>query len=214
MSNLNKRIITSLFLITILILSVYNLKILGVVLTLILFQIFYEFNFILNKIFKRKNNSINLVCLLIILVYLFFVFFYIWLNFAGVFDDKTFLLMIISTCIASDIGGYVFGKIFKGKKLTKISPKKTYSGMVGSYILSLIIVIFIFNKFINFEKLIPLIIVASTFSQLGDILISFLKRKAKLKDTASVLPGHGGMLDRMDGMIISIPLTSLIIKLI
>ena len=86
--------------------------------------------------------------------------------------------------------------------------------MIGSYILSTIIVIFIFNKFIELEKLIYFTIVASTLSQLGDLLISFLKRKAKLKDTALILPGHGGILDRMDGMIISIPLTSLIIKLI
>lgn len=214
MSNLNKRIITSLFLFIILVTSIYNVKILGIVLTLILFQIIHEFNFILNKIFKNKNNSLHFVSLLIILVYLFFVFFYIWLNFAGFFDDKILLLVIITTCISSDIGGYVFGKIFKGKKLTKISPKKTYSGMIGSYILSTIIVIFIFNKFIEFEKLIYFSIVASTLSQLGDLLISFLKRKAKLKDTALILPGHGGILDRMDGMIISIPLTSLIIKLI
>jgi phosphatidate cytidylyltransferase len=113
----------------------------------------------------------------------------------------------------TDIGGLVVGKIFKGKKLTKISPKKTISGSIGSFIFSLsIIPLFIefFNDYYLLE-LIMITIVISLVSQIGDLFISFLKRKAKVKDTSDLLPGHGGVLDRIDGIIFSIPLGFLII---
>ena len=122
-------------------------------------------------------------------------------------------LFILTICIFTDIGGYVFGKIFKGPKLSKISPKKTYSGMVGSFLLSLvsglIFINFLFPSPEYFQGydifLFIFILFLSLTSQIGDLIISFFKRKAKLKDTGKILPGHGGLLDRIDGMIFVFP---------
>tara|TARA_B100000963_G_scaffold359667_1_gene387692 strand:- start:916 stop:1551 length:636 start_codon:yes stop_codon:yes gene_type:complete len=116
-------------------------------------------------------------------------------------------LAIMLICISTDIGGYVFGKIFRGPKLTKISPKKTYAGVFGGYLLS-IIFIYIFNDYLNenfdFKEFI-LVIMISTISQLGDIVVSYFKRLSKIKDTGKIIPGHGGILDRIDGMIFAFP---------
>ena len=124
------------------------------------------------------------------------------------------ILYLFSICICSDVGGLLFGKIFKGKKLTKISPNKTISGSIGSLILSLSIVpIFYYllvDQFLDLLDLIFLAILVSFFCQLGDLFFSYLKRKAKVKDTGDILPGHGGLLDRIDGMILAIPLGVLI----
>jgi len=122
------------------------------------------------------------------------------------------IFYVIIICSSTDIGGYVFGKIFKGPKLTKISPKKTYAGMIGGYFLSLIIISVIIN-FIGFEItpiLFLLTILISTVSQLGDILISYFKRLSKIKNTGKLIPGHGGLLDRIDGMIFAFPIYYLI----
>ena len=129
-------------------------------------------------------------------------------------------------CIFTDLGGYIFGKIFKGPKLTKISPNKTYSGMIGSYLVTMIFMIFsIYNldffKFINmnidekglFANYLILILLVSTASQLGDIIISYFKRMSKIKDTGKIIPGHGGLLDRIDGMIFAFPFAYLILSL-
>ncbi len=122
------------------------------------------------------------------------------------FSKKIFLLMTILICIFSDIGGFVFGKLLKGKKLTKISPNKTYSGVYGAYIISLIFTYLLFkNSFTNLQILICVFFV-STVSQMGDLFISYLKRKAKIKDTGNFLPGHGGLLDRLDGIIFALPI--------
>ena len=120
------------------------------------------------------------------------------------------MVFLIFICIFSDIGGLLFGKFFKGKKLTKISPNKTISGSIGSFVLSLSLVpIFYFllqDKFNNLGDLITLAILVSFFCQLGDLFISFLKRKAKVKDTGELLPGHGGVLDRIDGILFAVPI--------
>ncbi len=128
-----------------------------------------------------------------------------------------YFLITILICVSTDIGGYVFGKFFKGPKLTKISPKKTYSGMFGGFLLSIIIIQIIFNvESLNFNNLIPInififIILVSLSSQLGDICISYFKRKSKIKDTGRIIPGHGGILDRIDGVIFAVPISYLII---
>ena len=124
------------------------------------------------------------------------------------------LLFVISVCILSDIGGYVFGKTFKGKKLTKISPNKTYSGMLGSFFFVFVFSL-IYSFTINFVDLFIIIFIAlivSLICQMGDLFVSFLKRKAKLKDTGDILPGHGGILDRIDGILFALPLGILIIE--
>jgi phosphatidate cytidylyltransferase len=124
---------------------------------------------------------------------------------------KSFLFIVI-VCIFTDIGGYIFGKIFKGPKLIKISPNKTYAGVFGSFLLSLIAGLIYLNYFGKKEITNPdnliiflLILFISLISQIGDLVISYFKRKAKLKDTGKILPGHGGLLDRIDGLIFVFP---------
>ena len=126
--------------------------------------------------------------------------------------DYELLLGITIVCVSTDIGGYIFGKIFKGPKLIRISPKKTYSGMIGGYFLSIISINFFLGSFLNNLSLklttdvFIFVLIISTFSQIGDILISYLKRRAKVKDTSDILPGHGGFLDRIDGIIFALPI--------
>ena len=129
------------------------------------------------------------------------------------YEDLPFFILVILISITSDIGGYIFGKFFKGPKLTKISPKKTYSGMIGSYFMSILVGIFYINYLntnsiyleLKFSNIIILIIIffISTINQLGDLTISYFKRLKKVDDTGKFLPGHGGILDRIDGLIFS-----------
>ncbi len=147
----------------------------------------------------------------IFLIFSFFSAFYIRENIG-----LLFFLFIILICIFTDIGGYIFGKVFKGPKLTKISPNKTYSGVIGGFLISLSVGLF-FLQYTNTDflgndssKILPAILFISLISQLGDLIISYFKRKAKLKDTGNILPGHGGLLDRIDGMIFVIPIIFLI----
>ena len=132
-------------------------------------------------------------------------------------------LLVILICITTDIGGYTFGKIFKGPKLTKISPNKTYSGMIGGYLLSIIVSYFFVEKyglswiepnFANNLMLVIIIFFISSVSQIGDLIISYFKRLSKIKNTGSLFPGHGGLLDRIDGMIFTFPLVFLILKIL
>ena len=148
----------------------------------------------------------------IFLIFSFFSAFYIRENIG-----LLFFLFIILICIFTDIGGYVFGKVFKGPKLTKISPNKTYSGVFGSFLISLSAGLF-FLQYTNTDflgndssKILLAILFISLISQLGDLIISYFKRKAKLKNTGNILPGHGGLLDRIDGMIFVIPIIFILI---
>ena len=123
-------------------------------------------------------------------------------------NDYLEVLFVVTICVSTDIGGYIFGKLFKGPKLTKYSPNKTYSGMFGAYFLSLISVNVI--PLFKFEVMqfsdFLFVIVISSVSQIGDVTISYFKRLAKIKDTGKIIPGHGGLLDRVDGMIFAFPL--------
>ena len=131
-------------------------------------------------------------------------------------------LFILVICVSTDIGGYIFGKIFKGPKLTKISPKKTYAGVIGSFLLSLVTGITFIHYFgrdptkLNTEGLLLLLIILfiSLVSQIGDLIISYFKRKAKLKDTGKIIPGHGGLLDRIDGLIFVFPAIFILVLII
>ncbi len=128
-------------------------------------------------------------------------------------NNYGFLLLTTVICISTDIGGYIFGKIIGGPKLTKLSPNKTYAGMIGSYILAIVtsFILFKFNFIlVDYSKLILFTLIISTVSQIGDIFISFFKRKSKVKDTGKIIPGHGGLLDRADGMIFAFPMSYLI----
>ena len=138
--------------------------------------------------------------------------------------DYRIFLLILLTCVATDIGGYVFGKIFKGPKLTKISPNKTYAGMFGGFLLSVILASIYFNNLSNLSlaesneemgiQVMIIVISISFISQVGDIVISFFKRKSKIKNTGKIIPGHGGLLDRIDGMIFAFPYTFILMKII
>ena len=123
------------------------------------------------------------------------------------------LIFVILICISTDIGGYIFGKIFKGPKITKISPNKTYAGMFGGYVLALVSLSIITN-YIDYPgsyfKLFFITVLISTVSQTGDIIVSSFKRKAGVKNTGNIIPGHGGLLDRIDGMIFAVPTLYLI----
>ncbi len=133
--------------------------------------------------------------------------------------EYVYFIIILLICISTDIGGYIFGKTFKGPKLTKISPKKTYSGVIGGYFFSIIILNLYFSSklFTNPHELnsnvFLFILLISTISQIGDIVISYFKRLSKIKDTGKIIPGHGGLLDRIDGMIFAYPFAYLIFKI-
>ena len=142
------------------------------------------------------------------------------------FRDRDLLdfLLILIICVTTDIGGYIFGKIFKGPKLIRISPNKTYAGMIGSFLLS-IITSYLFaikydytflqnqNLFEDFY-FIFLVFIISSVSQIGDLTISYFKRLSKIKNTGNIFPGHGGLLDRIDGMIFAFPFIFVISKIL
>ena len=165
------------------------------------------------KIFSRSYlKYISNIFFITYLSAFCFIFFY-FLNFL---QFKIILYVLILGCIASDIGGYLFGNIFKGPKLTKISPNKTYAGAIGSILctsLTVILIIFLLTN--NFSNLFVIMsIFTSLGCQAGDLFFSFLKRKAKIKDTGKILPGHGGILDRVDGVLLGVPIGLLSLILI
>ena len=212
MINLINRILTSFFMLIILLLAIFNIYLTFFLIILILYLISCEFYLLLSRILSKKKIYLFFTFLISIIYTSYFsiIIYQIFLSNNG--DQKIILYFLITICIFTDTGGYFFGKIFKGKKITKISPNKTYSGMIGSYIASISGVIIIFNDFFNFKEMILIIIIVSSISQLGDLFISFLKRKAKIKDTGKLLPGHGGLLDRLDGIIFAIPFGLIIIN--
>ena len=206
MAELNKRLITSFVLGVIFFFSILSEVILIFVLIIIFIQLYFEFYSLINKILSKKQKFFLFFISFLILIYIFIFILCIAINFLDKQNNNFFILMMsISVCIASDIGGYVFGKIFKGKKLTSISPKKTYSGLFGAYILSVMSSYLIFYNFFSLNYIITFSVIVSTVSQSGDLFVSYLKRKAKLKDTGEFLPGHGGLLDRLDGILFAIP---------
>ena len=158
-----------------------------------------------------KNKSYYLFGFIYLIISIFFVF---KIRFDFTSDASLFLLITI-ICILTDVGGFIFGKFFKGPKLTKYSPNKTYAGLLGSFFLSLgIIPINLYFNFLNDISLINLLIftlIVSGTSQLGDIFISYFKRLSNIKDTGMIIPGHGGLLDRIDGMIFAFPISYLMI---
>ena len=214
MTEIQKRIITSVFLLIIFGLSFFNIYIMTILLLLVYIQIFNEFINIFKKIFINQKFKTFLILTLILIIVSFLII-SIWLTFYNNIEAKQILILkIITICISSDIGGYVFGNLFKWKKLTKISPNKTYSGVLGAYIFSLISFNIFFFSQTNIIKMIFFVLILSTISQAGDIFISYLKRKAMIKDTGTILPGHGGILDRFDGLIFAIPLGYFLIKIL
>ena len=212
--NLKQRAVTSTILFLLLALSFINNFILGYILIITAIFSVLEFAKIINIIYKKYRIK-KFLYNSIFIIYIFY-FFTIFLSFSNSLYLKIIIFLILLTCVASDIGGFTSGKIFKGPKLTKISPKKTISGAIGSVIFSIIflsLIIFYLTK--DFEPLILVIAFITSIScQLGDLFFSFLKRKSFLKNTGNFLPGHGGIIDRIDGILFGLPigfLTMLII---
>jgi phosphatidate cytidylyltransferase len=206
-TELKKRIITSVFLLILFALMFFYSYILIISLIIIGLISWIEFYSLVSKIYKKKKVLMTTFKALA-LVYLSSIVFGIFFIVANKPELKIFFLFIITVSIASDIGGLIFGKYFKGKKLTKISPKKTISGAIGSFVFSFITIPFYKDLIINHELFSLFVITAliSLTTQLGDLFISLIKRKAKVKNTSDILPGHGGMLDRIDGIIFAIPI--------
>ena len=213
-NNLSKRIFTSIILSTTLLICLFFHKYSWLLLIIIASIICcFEFNKLINKIVKNKNNKNNFFKLLFFTYLLFFIYSSNIIYNLGI--DLT--LFIILVCVFSDIGGYVIGKSVGGKKLTKISPNKTISGSIGSFLFS-IIPILLYNFYNEYLYPISIWIIllslqTSLICQIGDLLISFFKRKAKIKDTGSILPGHGGILDRIDGIIFGLPFGLLLLSI-
>jgi len=225
--NLLKRIITSIILLILLFfinfshqyIFILSILLLGIVICVEANKIFSKL--ILSQTIKKNSLSKTFNSKFFILnLMTFFYIFFIFCNLSYEIhksEGSIFFLYIISICFLTDIGGYVFGKLIGGKKLSKISPNKTISGTIGSFIFSIFpLIIFLNLGYLNLEfdlNNILLCLLVSLISQLGDLFISFFKRKAKIKDTGKLLPGHGGVLDRVDGIIFAIPFTYFLLKL-
>ena len=211
---LGKRIITSIILFLIVIFCILIHKFVFILILIVtLFVCFNEWRNINYKYFKKKqhNNWKYFFVQFVGLVYLF-IFLITSIALRGNNSESiAFFIIILCICIFSDIGGYIFGKVIGGKKLTKISPNKTISGSLGSFIFSILpVLLFNLQNYtgVSFEVLpinILLCLIVSLVCQLGDLLISYFKRLNKVKDTGTILPGHGGLLDRIDGLIFAIP---------
>ena len=202
---LKKRIITSAILAAIVLncLFINNFSWL-LLLSIVSFICWFEFINLVKRIWKKKPIIIFPIILSFLFLYLFILTAYK----IRIEEGAVAILFVLGICIFSDIGGYIIGKSIGGKKLTKISPNKTVSGSFGSFLFSLfpLGILLILGLEENFsEKMILYCLLLSLACQLGDLIISYFKRLAKVKDTGSILPGHGGMLDRIDGIIFAIP---------
>ena len=208
-----KRIITSLILLTLLIFMYFYSFILIISLIIIAVISWIEFYGLISKIF-HKNNILRFLFKSFSMIYLSLIVFGLLYIISNKPELKIFFVYSILVSIASDVGGLVFGKLFKGRRLTKISPKKTIWGSVGSFIFSFLLIPFFLELIFNHEiiSLFIITIFISLTTQLGDLFISFIKRKAKVKNTSDLLPGHGGVLDRIDGIIFAIPIGYLLLN--
>ena len=226
--NLLKRLITSIVLLSLFIFINFSHQYIFILSILIISLIICtEANNLFSKLLTNKNskkksskNKLNTNFIILNIITFFYIFF-IFCNLSYEIhrsESPIFFLYIISICFFTDIGGYIFGKIIGGKKLSKISPNKTIAGAIGSFILSIIPLIISLNfNFLDLEFNLTNIIfclLISLISQIGDLFISLIKRKAEIKDTGNLLPGHGGILDRMDGIIFAVPFSYILIKLL
>ena len=206
-NELTKRVLSSLILIPIVLFVIIEGS------TIFNFFIFICFTITAYEWLKMsKTNSQKIFGLLFIIIS-----FYSILKIRNDFNQDYFHVLLIATiCVSTDVGGYIFGKVLKGPKLTKLSPNKTYTGFIGSFLLAIIISILFFEltlKIHNFRfslEIFILVLAVSLVSQMGDIIISYFKRLSKIKDTGNIIPGHGGILDRIDGMIFAYPFSYLV----
>ena len=207
---LKKRITTSviLFLLTIFCIFI-NPYVFIIAIIIVSYLSWYETNHLINSINKSVTNWQHVAFNLTTLFYAFGIF---TVSAIGLYFllDPVFFLYVLSICICSDIGGYIIGRTIGGKKLIKISPNKKNWTSLGSFCFSMLPLL-VFNNFDKFEYYLYSIdnflfcLKVSLVCQLGDLFVSYFKRKAKVKDTGRILPGHGGILDRIDGIIFAVP---------
>ena len=212
--DLKKRISTSIVLFILIYVSIFiNLYISLLALIIISILSWFEFIKMTNKIYGVKNEFVANLILILSALYLTI---FSGISYYIIAIDKIYFSYIILICAFSDIGGFVFGKTFRGRKLSKISPNKTISGSFGSFIFAMIPcfilkIIFLYTEiyFLSFANNLLLNLMICLFlslvCQLGDLFISYFKRLSDVKDTGKILPGHGGLLDRIDGIIFAIP---------
>ena len=208
--NFKKRIYTSILLSCLLTGMFFYSYIMIISLIIIAIITWVEFYALISKIIKKdqiKDKFFRFFYKTLSLLYLSGLVYLILVIESDFISFKIYLLYSVLVAIMSDIGGLVFGKVFKGKKLSKVSPNKTISGAIGSFIFSISLIPLFYIEQINqnLQSMFLITIIISLTSQLGDLFISLLKRKAKVKDTSDILPGHGGFLDRIDGIIFAIP---------
>ena len=227
---LQKRIITSAILLSLLIIINFSkLFVVGIFIAILFICI--EFSEILSKLvgpglvkhhrYSSHPEKLNLKYLFLQILAIFYVLIIFGgssFEIHGKTGSPVVFLFVISICFFSDIGGYVIGRTIGGKKLTKISPNKTVSGSIGSFLFS-ILPLLLFYNFDQYEysfsiNNILFCLLISLVCQLVDLFISYLKRKAKIKDTGFILPGHGGLLDRVDGIIFAVPFAYLLFTFI
>ena len=211
--NLKKRIFTSAALLFLLALIFYNDFVLVLSFLIIGSLSSIEFINLIRQIFT--NFFLKSITSIIFIIYIFLFCFY-FLYFSSLIQFKILIFILLVGCIVSDVAAYFSGRLLKGPKLSKISPKKTVSGALGSIIFTTLFVSFSFTYFFNFFNINYLFIglITSITCQIGDLFFSLLKRKASLKDTGNFLPGHGGLLDRIDGILIGLPLSLVSILII
>ena len=208
-NELIKRILSSLILIPIVLFAIIKGSIyFNIFLITCFFVILFEWH----KVSKKNNFYYLGIIFLMFSFYTTYILYYInesYINF----------LFILVICVSTDIGGYTFGKLFKGPKLTNISPKKTYSGSIGGFALTILSTSLFFKISLFFPEDTKILlstyilaILISFVSQIGDIIISYFKRLNKIKHTGNLIPGHGGLLDRVDGMIFAFPFYYIILK--
>ena len=206
-NELTKRVFSSLILIPVVLFVIIEGS--------ILFNLFITICFIITAYEWLRMSKLNIQKIfgLFFIIISFFTIYKIRNDFD---QDYFYILLITIICISTDTGGYIFGKLFKGPKLTKLSPNKTYAGVIGSFLLSIIITTLFFEltlKIHNYkftEETFIFVLAISLVSQMGDIIISYYKRIFKVKDTGNIIPGHGGILDRIDGMIFAYPFSYLV----
>ena len=209
-NELNKRLISSLIIIPLtFFIIIKGSYLFNIFLFICLFISLYEWH-LMSKRIKYHLFGYILLC----------ISFYSVFSLRNNFGDESLalFLVVLLICIFTDIGGYVFGNIFKGPKITSISPNKTYSGMIGGYFCSFTIILLVFeNSKLLFDISLKwsietciYVFLISTVSQLGDLIISYFKRLSKIKDTGKIIPGHGGILDRIDGMIFAFPFSFIV----
>jgi phosphatidate cytidylyltransferase len=216
---LKKRFFTSIFLIALLVAMYIYPFVMIISLIIIGIITWVEFYALISKIIisnTLKSKFLRFLFKATSLIYLSLLIFFIIVIESYYINLKLYFVYTLLVAIFSDIGGIVFGKFFKGKKLTKISPNKTISGSIGSFVLPFLLIPFFYSELIKYDSLtlIMITIFISLTTQLGDLFISYLKRKAKVKHTSNILPGHGGFLDRIDGIIFAIPMGLLLFNFI